>query len=123
VVGLLAGLLDRPASDIDHDEGFFQLGMDSLLAAELRKQLEGKVGIDLPGTLLFEQPNVTTLVDWLTDARNALTAPAPAVAAARHADDLGPPQPSGHDLFGDDLVALLDAEIERSRTTSERATK
>jgi acyl transferase domain-containing protein len=121
VVGLLAGLLDLPASDIDHDEGFFQLGLDSLLAVELRKKLEGTVGIDLPGTLLFEQPNVTALVDWLTDALNVLVTPAPAAGPPVH--ESGPPQSPGPDVADDDLAALLDAEIERSRTTREKATK
>jgi rifamycin polyketide synthase modules 1, 2 and 3 len=124
VVGLLAALLDLPAGDIDHDEGFFQLGLDSLLAVELRKKLEGTVGIALPGTLLFEQPNVTALVDWLTDTLNVLAPQAP--AAAPPVRESGPPQPPGpHVPDGDleDLVALLDAEIEWSRTTREKATK
>jgi acyl carrier protein len=124
VVGLLAALLELPAGDIAHDEGFFQLGLDSLLAVELRKKLEATVGIALPGTLLFEQPNVTALVDWLTDALNVLAPPAPAAAPPVH--DSGPPQPPEPDVSdGDleDLVALLDAEIERSRATREEATK
>jgi acyl transferase domain-containing protein len=122
VVGFLAGLLDLPAGDIDHDEGFFQLGLDSLAAAELRKQLEGTVGTRLPTTLLFEQPNVTALVDWLTDTLNVVASPAP--AAPLH--DSGPPQPPEPDASGgdlDDLVALLDAEIDRSRKTRERVMK
>jgi acyl transferase domain-containing protein len=123
VVGFLAGLLGLPASDIDHDEGFFQLGLDSLLAVELRKQLEGTVGMDLPGTLLFEQPNVIALVDWLTDALNVLATPAPVVAAAPPVHESGPPQPDVADGDLEDLVALLDAEIERSRTTRERVMK
>jgi acyl transferase domain-containing protein len=120
VVGLIARLLERPASDIDHDEGFFQLGMDSLLAAELRKQLEGTLGTELPGTLLFEQPNVTALVDWLADVADA---PAPAIAPVLPAHDPSPPCPSAQDVSDDDLVALLDAEIKWSRTTRERVTK
>jgi rifamycin polyketide synthase modules 1, 2 and 3 len=126
VVRLLAALLDLPASDIDHDEGFFQLGLDSLLAAELRKQLEATVGMDLPGTLLFEQPNVIALVDWLTDALNVLVTPAPVVAAAPPVHEPGPPQPFGPEVANgdlEDLVALLDVEIQRSRTTRERVMK
>jgi acyl carrier protein len=126
VVRLLAALLDLPTSDIDHDEGFFQLGLDSLLAVELRRQLESTVGIDLPGTLLFEQPNAIALVDWLTDALNVLATPAPVVAAAPPVHESGPPQrfrPDVTDGNLEDLVALLDAEIDRSRTTRERVMK
>jgi hypothetical protein len=98
--------------------------LDSLLAVELRKKLESTVGIALPGTLLFEQPNVTALVDCLTDTLNALAPAAP--AAAPPVRDSGPPQPPGPDVSdGDleDLVAVLDAEIEWSRTTREKAMK
>jgi rifamycin polyketide synthase module 1/2/3 len=123
VVELLAPLLDLPAGDIDHDEGFFQLGMDSLAAVELRKQLEGTVGMELPGTLLFEQPNVTALVDWLVNALNTPDTPAPTVAAVSPMRDLGPAGPLRQDISDKDLVALLDAEIERSRTTRERVAK
>jgi acyl transferase domain-containing protein len=126
VVGLLAGLLDLPAGDIDHDDGFFQLGLNSLLAEKLRKQLESRVGRKLPATLLFEQPNVTELVDWLTDALdvpNPVATPAPTPAAAPPVRDSGPPPPPEPDSADGDLVALLDAEIERSRTTRERVMK
>jgi rifamycin polyketide synthase modules 1, 2 and 3 len=118
VVELLARLLNLPASDIDHEEGFFQLGMNSLLAEKLRKELEGVVGTKLPATLLFEQPNVTALVDWLIDATDA---PAPAAALPVHDSSL--PQPNGQEVSDDDLVALLDAEIERSRVTREGVMK
>jgi rifamycin polyketide synthase module 1/2/3 len=82
VVGLLAWLVDLPISEIDAEAGFFELGMNSVSAEQLRKELEDSVGMKLPATLLFEQPNVTALVDWLV---NAMDPPEPAVVAA------GPP--------------------------------
>ncbi|MEZ4867751.1 MAG: type I polyketide synthase [Caldilineaceae bacterium] len=46
-------------------EGFFKLGMDSLMAVELKKRLERRLGIELPATLAFEYPTVAALADYL----------------------------------------------------------
>ncbi|MGH9666422.1 MAG: beta-ketoacyl reductase, partial [Bryobacteraceae bacterium] len=40
----------------ESDHGFFEMGMDSLLALELRSRLEGSVRRSLPATLVFEYP-------------------------------------------------------------------
>ncbi|HEV3379722.1 MAG TPA: beta-ketoacyl synthase N-terminal-like domain-containing protein [Trebonia sp.] len=119
VVGLTAGLLEIPAGEIDCDDGFFQLGMDSLLATELRKELEVRLKREFPGTLLFEQPTVAALVDFLVSAVES--APAPAADAPPSKAPVLPdhvePDLSDDDLSDDDLLAILEAEIEQSQTT------
>jgi acyl transferase domain-containing protein len=62
-----ARLLEVDVTDVDPDEGFFQQGMDSMTATSLRRALEEELGIDLPATLLFDQPNVSALSWCLTD--------------------------------------------------------
>ena len=47
------------------DEGFFDLGLDSLMAVEMKVRLEGQLGRALPATLLMDQPDLGRLVDWL----------------------------------------------------------
>jgi acyl carrier protein len=57
----------------DPDQGFFELGMDSIMAVGLRKSLEGMLQIELPATLAFDYPSTNRLADQL----NRLLAGAP----------------------------------------------
>jgi acyl transferase domain-containing protein len=114
VIDLTAELVNLPAGEIELDDGFFQLGMDSLLAAKLRKELEARLGRELPGTLLFEQPTVVALADFLASAVEGEPPPAadaPSSTSPMLSVDVD------CDLSDDDLLALLDAEIEQSQTT------
>ncbi|HEY8883692.1 MAG TPA: SDR family NAD(P)-dependent oxidoreductase [Chloroflexota bacterium] len=47
------------------DQGFFDMGMDSLMAVELETRLRAKVGRRLPSTLAFDYPNVDVLAGYL----------------------------------------------------------
>ena len=51
------------ASEIGDRRGFFEMGMDSLMAIELKKRVERVVGVTLPRTVAFECPNVAALAD------------------------------------------------------------
>ncbi|WP_255689736.1 non-ribosomal peptide synthetase/type I polyketide synthase [Actinoplanes sp. DH11] len=51
---LLAGPLDRDAATIGPDEQFLALGLDSLTAVDLVKELENRLGRSLSTTLFFE---------------------------------------------------------------------
>jgi acyl transferase domain-containing protein len=121
VIALASGLLGIPVGNIDQDDGFFQLGMDSLLAVELRKELEVRLNTELPSTLLFEQPTVAALAEFLADAVDSTSEPAPADAQMPHTS--APPERLAPDLSDDDLVALLEAEIEQSQTIREEVAK
>lgn len=55
------------AEDIDDKVGFFDLGMDSLTAVELRNSLQTGLNCALPATLLFDYPSVSSLADYLVE--------------------------------------------------------
>ena len=81
-------------SEIREDAGFFDLGMDSLMAVELRRRLEQAVGKELPATLAMDYPRLTDVADYLLgDVLNlneraaAKPAAAPASLSASAADE------------------------------------
>ncbi|MEO0349110.1 MAG: SDR family NAD(P)-dependent oxidoreductase [Cyanobacteria bacterium P01_A01_bin.15] len=51
--------------ELDRQTGFFDLGMDSLTALELKNTLQTNLGISLPSTLVFDYPTVAALLDYL----------------------------------------------------------
>ncbi|WP_392534193.1 type I polyketide synthase [Nostoc sp. C117] len=49
----------------DIHRGFFEMGIDSLMAVDLKNRLETNLNCSLPGTLLFEVPNIQDLATYL----------------------------------------------------------
>ena len=52
-------------AEIREEAGFFDLGMDSLMAVELRRRLEQAVGAELPVTLAMDFPRLSDVADYL----------------------------------------------------------
>src|SRR4029077_5852071 len=52
-------------AEIREDAGFFDLGMDSLMAVELRRRIEQGVGKQVPATLAMDYPRLSDVVDYL----------------------------------------------------------
>lgn len=52
-------------AEIREDAGFFDLGMDSLMAVELRRHIENGVGAEIPVTLAMDHPRVSDVADYL----------------------------------------------------------
>jgi acyl carrier protein len=53
-------VLNLPATaDLNPQEGFFDLGMDSLMATEVRNRLQSSLDIPLPATIVLEHGNLT----------------------------------------------------------------
>jgi len=50
---------------VDADQGLFDMGMDSLMAVELRSTLEKDTGLELPSTLTFNYPAISDLATYL----------------------------------------------------------
>ena len=76
VLGLPAGTTP-PA-----DQGLFEMGLDSLLAMDLRARLETLSGCALPATLAVDCPTIAALAALLV-TRMAPSAPVPAAPVAR----------------------------------------
>jgi polyketide synthase 12/myxalamid-type polyketide synthase MxaB len=63
-----------------------ELGLDSLMAVELRNSLASSLGRQMPATLLFDYPTVEALSRYLQDellGRQVVTAPQPEVSVER----------------------------------------
>ncbi|NJL22128.1 MAG: SDR family NAD(P)-dependent oxidoreductase [Leptolyngbyaceae cyanobacterium SM1_3_5] len=60
VIGLPSAQLPSP------QQGFFDLGMDSLMTVELKNRLETNLGVSLTATAIFEHPTIRDLAQHLT---------------------------------------------------------
>jgi acyl transferase domain-containing protein/SAM-dependent methyltransferase/NAD(P)-dependent dehydrogenase (short-subunit alcohol dehydrogenase family)/acyl carrier protein len=107
VLGLEADRLLEPG------QGFFRLGMDSLMTVDLRRRLEHALGVSLPATIAFEYPTVESLAAHLAGLvlgdrdRGAAAPPLHAVATgawAVEADVLDAMSES-------ELAAMLDGAV------------
>ena len=80
----LARILGLPSSRrLDRAAGFFEMGMDSLMAVALRGRLQKLLGRELPKTLAFEYPSVDSLAAFLLTKPSA--EPLVAIATAPQA--------------------------------------
>ncbi|HXS85984.1 MAG TPA: SDR family NAD(P)-dependent oxidoreductase [Mycobacterium sp.] len=73
-----AGKLGLAPSQLDVESPLQQLGVDSLVAVELRAQIERDLGVVVPVVRLLDGLSVTGLAGWLVDQLSSTTAqPAP----------------------------------------------
>ncbi|MFL9817595.1 SDR family NAD(P)-dependent oxidoreductase [Tolypothrix campylonemoides VB511288_2] len=67
IQGEVAKVLGLPPSELpDPKQNFFDMGMDSLIAVELKNQLQNHLGQFLPSTLAFNYPNINSLAQYLS---------------------------------------------------------
>jgi acyl carrier protein/short-subunit dehydrogenase len=93
-------------AQIEARQRLFDIGIDSLMAVELRNSLHGSLAIALPSTLVFDYPTVEALVDFLAAGLQVNGVPATPPAAA--------PVTANDDLAGasaDELAAMLEREL------------
>ena len=53
---------------IDMNQPLMDAGLDSLGAVELKNAIDTTVGVELPGTLVFDYPSVSAMVDYIDGA-------------------------------------------------------
>ncbi|MCC6456108.1 MAG: SDR family NAD(P)-dependent oxidoreductase [Caldilineaceae bacterium] len=114
-------------AQINVQQGLFEMGLDSLMAVELRSRLERAVGQRLPATLTFNYPNIHALTKYLQETlfvfepameksaqgMRARKTEGDAVAAA---NQTGNPFEDGvehglDDISAEELLGLLDSEL------------
>jgi NADPH:quinone reductase-like Zn-dependent oxidoreductase/acyl carrier protein len=93
-----------PSAPFDLLDGFFEMGMDSLMAVELKNRLEAGFACSLPPTLSFDFPNAEALADHLLSLI-APPAPAAPLTIADEADL--------DNLTESELAALLESELDQ----------
>jgi microcystin synthetase protein McyG len=99
---------------VDMQQGFFQMGLDSLTSMEMRNRLQQEFSCALAATLLFKYPTVETLADHLL---NQLFKPAaggpgsasPAAEEARWDERAGA---AAEGIGGKELAELSEEEAE-----------
>ncbi|MBE9060856.1 type I polyketide synthase [cf. Phormidesmis sp. LEGE 11477] len=96
-------LLGFSANELNRQTGFFDLGMDSLTALELKNSLQTDLELSLPSTLAFDYPTVEALLDYLSDQ---LT-PEPTEAEFSTVEN------SFSNLLEDDLMAQVEARMDQ----------
>jgi NAD(P)-dependent dehydrogenase (short-subunit alcohol dehydrogenase family)/acyl carrier protein len=108
------GSIDEPPSI---DIGMFDLGMDSLMAVELKRRLEAGTGLRLPSTLTFNYPTIRAMAGFLCralaqtddDAQKStdgeISSPSDAAKVSALATGL-------NELQEDEIVARLVARLE-----------
>lgn len=64
---------ERPVAEIDPDQPFAALGLDSTVIISLTGEMEDKWGLELDPTLVFEYPSISRLLNYL-EAEGVVTA-------------------------------------------------
>ena len=100
-----------PDERIEPRQGFFKLGMDSIMTVQLRNRLEASLGRLLPHTVAFEYPTIESLAAYLAGE------PPPAAAAtgggpAKRRTTLPSTLPEG--LSEDELASLLAQKLDET---------
>ena len=62
---ILAAELRIPDGQVEVDLPFAEMGLNSVMAISIRRQLEQFVGLELSATMLFNHPTITSFADYL----------------------------------------------------------
>jgi acyl carrier protein len=112
--GVVRKALDlHPEEEIDPDAAFSDMGMDSLLAIEVRNHLSVVLQRQLPSTILFDYPTLRTLAGFLQKDTVSKSEPAPAAAAVAPAKVLRKEENHAYGLL-DEIEGMSDEEVESS---------
>jgi acyl carrier protein len=95
-------------------DGLTDMGMDSLMAVELRNRLEAGAGRSLPATLAFEHPTIEAISTYLGEVLLSGTLSVPSRRESGGRDDRTRNQAELEDLPQDALEATLLAELDEA---------
>jgi len=107
LVDQLAAVLRCPPSKVDLHQSLNRLGIDSLMAVELKTRVEEDLETSVPVTMLLEGPSLSQLATQLLEGLDApaAAADAPSASAPEEADDGLEAQVQG--LSDEEVDALL----------------
>jgi len=98
------------SEDIEPRQSLFEIGMDSLMAVELKNALETELGRSLRSTLVFDYPTVESLSDYLTGS--VLSADESATSVKEDTKDIQSEILSEIEQLSEDkLEAAIDDEL------------
>jgi NADPH:quinone reductase-like Zn-dependent oxidoreductase/SAM-dependent methyltransferase/acyl carrier protein len=97
--------------EIDPDVPLGDLGMDSLLAIELRNGLSGVLSRQFPSTILFDYPTLRTLVRYLEQELLSVNQVTPAIAPASAVIVAADTKVNSLDIL-DTIEQMSDDEVE-----------
>ena len=105
---LVAAAVGLPSSaPIGERQRFFELGLDSLSATELRQTLQSALGLKLRATLIFDHPTIVDLADHLLGSLFG-TVPAPAPIAGP--EPMNTPDTTPNATTESSIAAMSDEE-------------
>jgi len=111
-VALVLGV--EPSGFIDRHQGFFDMGMESLTALELKSRLEKGIGCALPSTFSMNYPTVEMLAGYVAGQVLGWEIEEPlATAPATPSDVADVVSAEIEKLSEDELAALLDSELDQ----------
>jgi acyl transferase domain-containing protein/acyl carrier protein len=105
-----AEVLGLKLAAVGPDLGFFDMGMDSLMAATLKSRLEASLDLRLPTTLTFNYPSVAAVTDHLLGLLQPVAPSEPAPVAVDR-----PATKDREDMSEDDLAELLAVRLDKLR--------
>lgn len=125
VLDVVSGVLGFDGARVDSRAGFFQLGMDSLMAAQVRIRLDAALQRKLPSTVMFEHSTVESLSRHLADLPIVGSEPVDSASGQRQSSVAAVPVSEHHrprqdvaelidGLSEDELLAVLAAEVRNS---------
>ncbi|MEW6236329.1 MAG: type I polyketide synthase [Candidatus Omnitrophota bacterium] len=96
----------------DSQQGFFDMGMDSLMAVDLKNRLEGALNCSLPATIAFEYSTITALSQYLIAAKLHFDSPGEAAKPPLQESELAIVEEILR-MDENELASLIDEEWER----------
>lgn len=82
-----AAIMKCRPTEIDPDAGFFEMGMDSIMAVELKEILEEQTGHPIDSTVVFDYPSLNRLAAYLLSEVINLEKPLTSVMMERTAEE------------------------------------
>ncbi|MCG8312770.1 MAG: SDR family NAD(P)-dependent oxidoreductase [Pseudomonadales bacterium] len=68
---MIASTLGLSVNELDRELGFFDLGLDSLTALELKNRIQRELKLQLPASVVFDYPNTNALVAYIIQFFNS----------------------------------------------------